>query len=169
MSIDAWRLVMGARNVGVHRCVWVKEGSMKNAGGLRLEQTIEFVNLLFYSESEKVKPSHFSFARYFYCFGGFSLGCYVCWTGERLVPSISCVIVFTRRLLTRIGRRFRRTRNRRSCLHTSWITTAARVSGCSTQLAAQVLETFSCFKSLELCVISKTFPWICRTCFRNET
>ena len=38
---------------------------MKNAGGLRLEQTIEFVNLLLYSESEKVKPSHFSFARYF--------------------------------------------------------------------------------------------------------
>ena len=57
---------MGARNVGVHRCVWVKEGSMKNAGGLRLEQTIEFVNLLFYSESEKVKPSHFSFERYFW-------------------------------------------------------------------------------------------------------
>ena len=57
----------GPRNVGVHRCVWVKEGSMKNAGGLRLEQTIEFVNLFFFSKSGKVKPSHFSFERYF-CF-----------------------------------------------------------------------------------------------------
>ena len=57
---------MGEFNAGVHQCVWVKGGSMKNAGGYRFEQTIEFVNFFFYSESKMVNGSHFVFDRYYF-------------------------------------------------------------------------------------------------------
>ena len=54
---------MGGYSVGVHQCVWVKGGSMKNAGGYQFEQTIEWVNFFFFSLSKKVNGSHFVFDR----------------------------------------------------------------------------------------------------------